>query len=196
MPTRSNDHRQTWLRLAALLLGLCVSASEWDRPVSAADKKSLIFVKDKNGRTTSLLQKVVVTSGKATLASSPKEPGEPIEPWAIFFRIKNEDGSTKAVNGRVRVGNSDGKSLGWIGEQDVREWDTRFVLEPIDPQKERAFELNVTGGGTARQNATPEGKRRYALITQTPAAEKGDDTEYPVVVYAGNVQGVGQQSFH
>lgn len=192
MQTRSN-RRQTWLRTAGMLLGLCVLTAECDRPVSAADKKSLIYVKDKNGRTTSLLQKVVVTSGKATLANSPKEPGEPIEPWAIFFRIKNEDGSTKAVDGRVRVGDSAGRALGWLGEQDVREWDTRFVLEPIDPQKERAFELNVTGGGTARQNATPDGKRRYALITQTPAAEKGDDTEYPVVVYAGNVQGAGQQ---
>ena len=192
MPIRSN-RRQTWLRTAGVLLGLCVLTAECDRPASAADKKSLIYVKDKNGRTTSLLQKVVVTSGKATLANSPKELGEPIEPWAIFFRIKNEDGSTKAVDGRVRVGDSAGNALGWIGEQDVREWDTRFVLEPIDPQKERAFELNVTGGGTARQNATPEGKRRYALITQTPVAEKGDDTEYPVVVYAGNVQGAGQQ---
>lgn len=192
MPIRSN-RRQTWLRTVGVLLGLCVLTAECDRPASAADKKSLIYVKDKNGRTTSLLQKVVVTSGKATLANSPKELGEPIEPWAIFFRIKNEDGSTTAVDGRVRVGDSAGNALGWIGEQDVREWDTRFVLEPIDPQKERAFELNVTGGGTARQNATPEGKRRYALITQTPVAEKGDDTEYPVVVYAGNVQGAGQQ---
>ncbi|ADG66843.1 hypothetical protein Plim_1000 [Planctopirus limnophila DSM 3776] len=192
MPIRLN-RRETWLNTAKVLLGLFVLIATGDLTASAADKKSLIYVKDKNGHTTSLLQKVVVTSGKATLASSPKEPGEPIEPWAIFFRIKNEDGSTKAVNGRVRVGDSEGNPLGWIGEQDVREWDTRFVLEPIDPQKERAFELNVTGGGTARQNATPEGKRRYALITQTPAAEKGDDTEYPVVVYAGNVQGVGQQ---
>ncbi len=192
MPIRLN-RRENWLNTAKVLLGLFVLIATCDLTASAADKKSLIYVKDKNGHTTSLLQKVVVTSGKATLANSPKEPGEPIEPWAIFFRIKNEDGSTKAVNGRVRVGDSEGNPLGWIGEQDVREWDTRFVLEPIDPQKERAFELNVTGGGTARQNATPEGKRRYALITQTPAAEKGDDTEYPVVVYAGNVQGVGQQ---
>lgn len=192
MPIRLN-RRETWLNTAKVLIGLFVLIATCDLTASAADKKSLIYVKDKNGNTTALLQKVVVTSGKATLANSPKEPGEPIEPWAIFFRIKNEDGSTKAVNGRVRVGDSEGNPLGWIGEKDVREWDTRFVLEPIDPQKERAFELNVTGGGTARQNATPEGKRRYALITQTPAAEKGDDTEYPVVVYAGNVQGVGQQ---
>lgn len=192
MPIRPN-RRQTLLHTAGVLLGLCVLTAECDRTAIAADKKSLIYVKDKNGRTTSLLQKVVVTSGKATLASTPTGSGEPIEPWAIFFRIKNEDDSTKTVDGRVRVGDSAGRALGWIGEQDVREWDTRFVLEPIDPQKERAFELNVTGGGTARQNATPEGKRRYALITQAPATEKGDDTEYPVVVYAGNVQGAGQQ---
>ena len=56
----------------------------------------------------------------------------------------------------------------------------------IEPQQNRAFEIQVTGGGSARQNATPEGKRRYALIADAPAVEKGDDTEYPVVVYAGN----------
>lgn len=162
--------------------------------VTAADSPGpLIYVKGKNGRTTSLIQKVVVTSAKATLAKTPKDAGEPIEPWAIFFRIRNEDGSTGAVNGRVRVGDSAGRPAGWIGEKDVTEWDTRFVLEPIDPQKDRAFVLNLTGGGTARQNSTPEGKRRYALITQAPSVEQGDDTEYPIVVYAGNVQGIGQQ---
>ncbi|MCX7407989.1 MAG: hypothetical protein NTZ32_07890 [Planctomycetales bacterium] len=191
MPIRSN-RRQTWLRTAGVLLGLCVLTAECDRPASAADKKSLIYVKDKNGRTTSLLQKVVVTSGKATLASSPKELGEPIDPFAIFFRIKNEDGSTKTVDGRVRVGDSAGNALGWIGEKEVNEWGTRFVLDPIDPQPGRAFELKINGIAVP-QEGVGLGKRRYALITQAPAAEKGDDTEYQVLVYAGSVQGVGQQ---
>lgn len=160
--------------------------------VLAQNEASLIRVKDKQGRPTSLYEKVVVVSGKATLASSPEAAGEPIEPWAIFFRIKNDDGSVKPVKGRLRVGDASGEAVGWIGESDLKLWSTRFILDPIDPQRDRAFEVSLSGGGSAKQNATPEGKRRYALISNSPVAEKGDDTEYPVIVYAGNVQGMGQ----
>ncbi|RLT07579.1 MAG: hypothetical protein DWI21_09415 [Planctomycetota bacterium] len=160
---------------------------------SAQNEKQFIRVKDTQGRDTSLYEKVVVVSGTATLASTPEATGEPIEPWAIFFRIKNDNGAVTSVNNRLRVGDASGKHIGWIGEKDLKVWSTRFILDPIDPQRDRAFELNLIGGGTAKQNATPEGKKRYALITNPPAAEKGDDTEYPVVVYAGNTQGVGQQ---
>lgn len=159
---------------------------------SAQNEKRLIRVKDKQGRETALYEKAVVVSGRGTLASTPQAAGEPIEPWAIFFRLKNDDGSVTPLNGRLRVGNASGDPVGWIGEKDLKAWNTRFILDPIDPQRDRAFELNVVGGGSAKQNATPEGKQRYALITNPPAAEKGDDTEYPVVVYAGNVQGLGQ----
>lgn len=160
--------------------------------VSAQNEASLIRVKDKQGRQTSLYEKVVVVSGKATLASSPEAAGEPIEPWAIFFRVKNDDGSVKPVNGRLRVGDASGKAVGWIGERDLKTWSTRFILDPIDPQRDRAFEVSLNGGGSAKQNATPVGKKRYALITNPPKAEKGDDTEYPIIVYAGSVQESGQ----
>jgi hypothetical protein len=169
------------------LVGLC-----WCSVASAQNEKRLIRVKDKQGRETSLLEKVVVVSGRATLGRTPDAAGEPIEPWAIFFRIKNDDGSTTPQNGRLRVGDASGNPVGWIGQKDVRVWNTRFILDPIDPQRDRAFEVNLAGGGTAKQNATAEGKRRYALIVNPPAAEKGDDTEYPLIVYAGSVQGLGE----
>ena len=161
-------------------------------PVDAQHEKRLIRVKDVKGRETALLEKVVVVSGKATLGNAPDAVGEPIEPWAIFFRIKNDNGTAAPVKGRLRVGDASGNHVGWIGEKDLKVWSTRFILDPIDPQRDRAFEVNLIGGGSAKQNASPEGKRRYALISNPPAAEKGDDTEYPVVVYAGNVQGLGQ----
>lgn len=160
---------------------------------TALGQQRLIRVRDASGKETPLIEKVVVVSNKATLAKTPSEAGEPIEPWAIFFRIGNDDGSNTTVNGRLRVGDAQGRPVGWIGQADLRKWNTRFILDPIEPQKDRAFEVQVTGGGSARQNATPEGKRRYALITTTPQKDQGDDTEFPVVVYAGNVQGLGQQ---
>lgn len=160
--------------------------------ILAADTSKLVYVTGPNGKPTSLVAKVVVVSAKGTLSDTPTASGEPIEPWAIFFRIKNEDGSSGSVNGKLRIGDSSGRPVGWVSEKDVRAWSTRFILDPIDPQKDRAFELQVSGGGSARQNAAPEGKRRYALISNPPKAENGDDSEYPVVVYAGNVQGIGQ----
>lgn len=178
------------LVLTCTMLGIAASSAAYAQ--NEKGEKRLIRVKDKQGRETSLFEKAVVVSGKATLATTPNAAGEPIEPWAIFFRLKNDDGTANAVNGRLRVGDATGNHVGWIGEKDLKTWSTRFILDPIEPQRDRAFEVNVTGGGSARQNATPEGKRRYALITNAPAAEKGDDTEYPIVVYAGNVQGLGQ----
>lgn len=159
--------------------------------VASADTDQLINVKDASGNRTPLFEKVVVVSDSATISRRPTGSGEPVEAWAIFFRIKNEDGSTSASNGRLRIGNSRGVPVGWIDSKHVRSWNTRFILDPIEPQQDRAFEVALDGA-TAKQNATPEGKRRYALIVDTPPEEEGDDTEYPVVVYAGNVQGIDQ----
>lgn len=180
--------RVAWMLLILTSLNLAGAA----KSSFGADKENLVYVKDSTGKATSLLSKVVVVSGRATLAQAPDEQGDPIEPWAIFFRLKNNDGTTAPVNGKIHVGESTGKPIGWIAEKDLREWNTRFILDPIDPQRDRAFALKLDGGVVATQNAAPEGKRRYALITRAPQAEKGDDSEYPVVAYAGNVQGLGQ----
>lgn len=175
--------RSTSLVSCFLLLFIGLSTS--------AQTENLIRVKDKNGRDSSLLEKVVVVSDKASISKSSNSPGEFVEAWSIFFRIKNEDGTTHAVNERLRVGDALGNHVGWIEEKNLRKWSTRFILDPIEPQPQRKFVINVEGGGRAEQQATPEGKKRFALISDNPNAEKGDDTEYPVIVYAGNVQGVG-----
>ncbi|MES2789208.1 MAG: hypothetical protein V4719_06265 [Planctomycetota bacterium] len=179
-----------WLRwIVACLIWIHATAPH---SAHAANENKLVYVPGSNGKPSSLVAKVVVVSSKATLAETPMAQGEPIEPWAIFFRIKNEDGTSGPINGRLRVGDSKGLAVGWIGEKDLRAWSTRFILDPINPQGDRAFELQLAGGGSAKQNAVPDGKRRYALISNAPETEKGDDSEYPVIVYAGNVQGVGQ----
>lgn len=167
--------------LALISLGQCVDAQQ---------EGNLIRVKDDKGRESSLLEKVVVVDNQASISKSPTTAGEYIGPWSIFFRIKNEDGSTKSMNGRLRVGDATGNPVGWIDEKYLKQWNTRFILDPIDPQPERKFVVQLGAGDRAVQNATPEGKKRYALITENPMSQKGDDTEYPVVVYAGNVESV------
>tara|TARA_R110002049_G_scaffold251918_5_gene426360 strand:+ start:1138 stop:3165 length:2028 start_codon:yes stop_codon:yes gene_type:complete len=153
----------------------------------------LVRALDRNGKATALYEKLVVVSGVATLSATPTSTGEPIEPWAIFFHLKSNDGSAAPVNGKSRVGDSAGNPVGWIDAKHLKTWNTRFILDPIEPQRNRKFVVQVNGGGRAEQNATPEGKRRYALILDQPKEEKGDDTQYPIVVYAGNVQGTGEQ---
>lgn len=153
----------------------------------------LVRALDRNGKATALYEKLVVVSGVATLSATPDGAGEPIEPWAIFFHLKSNAGSAAPVNGKLRVGDSSGNPAGWIDAKHLKTWNTRFILDPIEPQRNRKFVVQLNGGGRAEQNATPEGKRRYALILDPPKEEKGDDTQYPIVVYAGNVQGAGEQ---
>lgn len=144
-----------------------------------------------NGRKTSLFEKVVVTSGKAVLASEPGGPGEPIEPFAIFFRLLGPRGTTE-TDGWLRVGTSTGDPLGWLRKSDVTSWSTRFVLEPLQPIPGREFTVNLEGDTAAKLNIVPEGKRRFALITSSDTASPGAETgQFQVVVYAGNVQSLG-----
>ncbi len=144
-----------------------------------------------DGRKTSLYEKVVVVSGKATLADKPAVRGEPIEPFAIFFKLRTDDGQAES-QGYVRVGASDGTPKGWIKKSDVRSWNSRFVLEPLQPVPGRTFSVDLGGDTRADLDTVAEGKRRFALITE--AVKGKDDAEepaYPVVVYAGNVQSLG-----
>lgn len=175
-------------RQTALLAVLAVACST---VVQAQESKNLIPVRDAAGKPTSLLEKVVVVSNRAAISETPSDGGKPIEPWAIFFRIKNDDGSETPVNEKLRVGTGGGKPVGWIAEKDLQKWNTRFILDPIEPQGDRAFEVHLDGA-VATQKETPLGKKRFALITDSPTEEKGDDTLFPVVVYAGNVQGINE----
>jgi len=158
--------------------------------VSAIDAGEDLLVRAKiDGRETSLYEKIVVISGKASLAQAPGKPGEPIEPFAIFFRLSDEGAA--GANDYVRVGTSDGQSLGWIKQSDVTSWNTRFILEPLQPVPGRFFAVDLEGEAKAELKTVPDGKRRFALVIDAPAAASDDDAAFPVVVYAGSVQSAG-----
>ncbi|WP_417389885.1 hypothetical protein [Gimesia sp.] len=176
-----------------ILILFCLIVFQQLPEARAQRTELLVRALDGNGQETALYEKLVVVSGVATLSATPTSTGEPIEPWAIFFHLKSNDGSAAPVNGKSRVGDSAGNPVGWIDAKHLKTWNTRFILDPIEPQRNRKFVVQLNGGGRAEQNATPEGKRRYALILDPPKEEKGDDTQYPIVVYAGNVQGAGEQ---
>src|SRR5262249_31770325 len=137
-----------------------------------------------------LYEKVAVTSARAAISPTPGGKGNPIEPFAIFFKLRTDEGATEEA-GYVRVGTSEGTPLGWIKQTDVTPWNTRFVLEPLQPVPGRTFSVNLgPGQGRADLKIVAEGKRRFALITSEPQ-KKDDEMAYPVVVYAGNVQSQG-----
>src|SRR5688572_18901838 len=120
----SNVGRMSLLRMA-LALGLVLSMS-----VVATAGPELLIRSVVDGRQTSLYEKVVVTSGTASIAKMPGGEADPIEPFAIFFKLKTEDGQ-KEQGGFIRIGTSRGDPLGWIKKEHLTDWNTRFILDPI-----------------------------------------------------------------
>lgn len=178
---------RNWLAGAA---SICLFAS-----AAWAGKELLIKAKDKNGNPTALLEKVVVTSSLASIYTKPDDnennTGDPIEPYSIFFKLKTEDGKEELPNW-IRVGDGEGKPLGWIRKKDrndrdtLSNWNTRFVLEPVQDPNRKFIVLNKNGN-KATLESIPEGRRRFALVTTPPDKEQGEDTKFPVMVYTGKI---------
>lgn len=168
---------------------LCLST------VSAlAGEDLLLPVKGKDGKPSPLFQKVVVTSDYAKLCKQGPgcNGGDPVEPYSIFYKLKTPAGGEEQ-DGWVRVGDSKGNSIGWIqrtnakGEAVLKDWSTRFVLEPNEPTPDREFRVQ-TQQGTLKLNIVPAGKRRFAFITSTSDAKGSDDADYEVFVCTASVQ--------
>lgn len=178
---------RNWLAGAA---SICLFAS-----AAWAGKELLIKAKDKNGNPTALLEKVVVTSSDASIYTKPDDnennTGDPIAPYSIFFKLKTEDGKEELPNW-IRVGDGEGKPLGWIRKKDrndrdtLSNWNTRFVLEPVQDPNRKFIVLNKNGN-KATLESIPEGRRRFALVTTPPDKEQGEDTKFPVMVYTGKI---------
>ena len=178
--------------------------------VGLAQESLLVRVNRPDGTPSPLLSKVVVTSDNAVLVAKPgATQGEIVPAFTIYHRLKSDDGLLE-VRGRDgipywRVGDSSGKSAGWIKRLDritvdgnvtdtpvLREWNSRFVLDPIEgqelwPENER-FRIIIDDKTPATLNALAAGQKRYAFVTGTPEGD-GVDEVFPVVVYAGKTEG-------
>lgn len=159
-----------------------------------AGEDLLLPVKGKDGRPSPLFQKVVVTSDYAKLCKQGPgcDGGDPVEPYSIFYKLKTPAG-TEEQDGWVRVGDSKGNPIGWIqrtnakGEAVLKDWATRFVLEPNEPTPDREFRVK-TDKGTLKLNIVPAGKRRFAFITSASDAKGPDEADYDVFVCTASVQ--------
>lgn len=159
-----------------------------------AGEDLLLPVKGKDGRPSPLFQKVVVTSDYAKLCKQGPgcDGGDPVEPYSIFYKLKTPAG-TEEQDGWVRVGDSKGNPIGWIqrtnakGEAVLKDWATRFVLEPNEPTPDREFRVK-TDKGTLKLNIVPAGKRRFAFITSASDAKGADEADYDVFVCTASVQ--------
>jgi hypothetical protein len=173
--------------LPATLVALSYAAAH-------AGEDLLIPVKGKDGKTSPLFQKVVVTSDYAKLCKQGPgcDGGDPVEPYSIFYKLKTPAG-TEEQDGWVRVGDSKGNAIGWIqrtnakGEAVLKDWATRFVLEPNEPTPDREFRVQ-TDKATLKLNIVPAGKRRFAFITSASDAKASDDADYEVFVCTASVQ--------
>jgi hypothetical protein len=173
--------------LPATLFALAYAAAH-------AGEDLLIPVKGKDGRPSPLFQKVVVTSDYAKLCKQGPgcDGGDPVEPYSIFYKLRTPAG-TEETDGWVRVGDSKGNAIGWIqrtnakGEAVLKDWATRFVLEPNEPTPDREFRVK-TDKGTLKLNVVPAGKRRFAFITNASDAKGSDEADYDVFVCTASVQ--------
>ena len=162
-----------------------------------AGPELLVRAKGRDGKESNLFKKIIITSSLTSIYEQPKSdaPNRVTEPFSVYFHLKGDDGSLEK-NGFIRVGDGKGKPFGWIPKKDQKDknsylnWNTRFVLEPVDDPK-RKFVLLGTDGKplveTDKEAAVPEGKRKFALVTDVPEKESGEDTQYPVAVYVGKV---------
>jgi serine/threonine-protein kinase len=172
--------------------GVSASKSPRATATSAIDVRMRVVRSD--GRTSPLFQKVVVTKlGANIFTDEPGENGDLVLPWSVFYRLKTDDGRPETtVNGNAywRVGHPSGKHIGWMRADHLTRWDTRFLLEPRSPDDKNRFMMERDAGGTV-VHAMGRGTRTWGLVYKPPAEEKGDDTKYPVVLYAGRIESEG-----
>jgi hypothetical protein len=177
-----------------LLLGPLLTAALHTTPARA--DKNLLVPATINGRQSSIYEKVVVVSSKAQLRPKPGGEGEFIEPFSIFFKLK-ADGGALETEGHIRVGDSQGNPLGWISSADLKPWNTRFVLEPLEPTADKTFSVELDSGTRANLRIVPAGKRRFAFITGASEAGGGSDENgpFPVIVCTAEIRTEGSRGF-
>ena len=107
------DSRAFVMSVVATLVGLMALGAR-------AGEDLLIPAKGKDGKASRLHQKVVVTSDYAKLCKSPGGKGDPIEAYAIFYKLKTPSGGEED-DGWVRVGNSKGDERGGFSAPMPRE---------------------------------------------------------------------------
>lgn len=164
-------------------------------PASWAGKEQLLKVPGKN-----IHQKIITTTQIAPLYDEPDgRIKNYVQSYSVFFKLKPLANFADKKDWTL-IGDEKGNTIGWIKNQTTvkeisqptfKDWNTRFVLEPLRKEG-NIFTVVLTGGGQADRKPLSsddvgKGHKRLALIVDTPAKEQGEDTEYPVLVYTGPI---------
>ena len=160
---------------SAILLGL-LSLLMVGPTTAWGQSKDLLVKVTKDGKETSIYEKLI-TNKTTQVHEEPRDGArvQRISAFNIFYRLKT-DGGQKDQGGFYRIGDSDGKHLGWVKPGDVQPWNTRFVVAPKFVNEKVTFGVDADGDGKPDfawdQSETPDDVTAYSFITG--AAESAD----------------------
>ena len=172
-------------RIAITLCTLFLMAN-----TALAQKNLLVKVK-KDGRETSLYQKLITIKAVNFVNESPAGGAkvQRVGPYNIFFHLKTDDGQLER-NGYYRIGNSQGTHQGWIPKAEVVVWASRFVIWPKQINEEITYTVEIdkkAGGGQAKfdlfSGKIPDDAAVYSFILGDPVGseeEAADIGPFPV----------------
>ena len=153
----------------------------------ACAQEQFVMVIAQDGQATSLRQKLV-TKKRVRLRSAPRKSseGENVLPYNIFFHLKTESGDAEEA-GFFRVGDESGRFLGWIVNENLVKWGTRYVIQPRESDKsENRFKVQLDGAPDQvmefAPEKIPEDATVNAFITGSPVGSDANEESGPFPV--------------
>ncbi|MDR3109038.1 MAG: hypothetical protein LBU65_05035 [Planctomycetaceae bacterium] len=191
-----------------------IAVSAFNSIVSAQDVKEQEIVKEQRGKqklldsgliTTEngLPVKLVVTKNTAVYRPKLEEKVEkPIEPFNFYWKLKIVEPKDFEGKKWLCFGTPDGKEIGWIKEDDCKEWKTLFCFDPVTPTEKVHFSVYEPNDTKCEREpiaefATPdaENQQRLALMMDSidgkPVMITKSDPVY-VAAMLGNVKKAGK----
>jgi len=150
------------------------------------------------GKESRLLQKAVVAAYPALLHNTwppDSEKGELIEPWSIFFRLRENNGSPSASADGTdywRVGDSDGRPFGWIQADQLVDWNSRFILAPVSPINEETRFSGRTADVDRFSHQDAQGRQTWCLLKKPPEDSRNSNSNYEFWFWAGPLETAGK----
>jgi hypothetical protein len=147
--------------------------------------------------------KLVVTKNTAVYRPKLEEKVEnPIEPFNFYWKLKTVEPKDYEDKKWLYFGTPDGKPVGWIKEDDCKEWKTLFCFDPVKPTDKVYFSVyepkdtKCEGKPIAEfAKSDAENQQRLALMLDSidgkPVAITKSDPVY-VAVMLGNVKKAGK----
>ena len=172
--------------------------SESDASIANYDPNDLRMRAVVDGKESRLLQKAVVAAYPVLLHNTwppDNEKGELIEPWSIFFRLRENNGNaTASSDGKDyrRVGDSDGRPFGWIQADQLVEWNSRFILAPVSPVNEETRFSGRTADGGRFSHQDAQGRQTWCLLKKPPEDNSGSNSTYDFWFWAGPLETAGK----